>query len=167
MLPLFLTDGKNVSEPIAAMPGRARLSIDRAIRECENALSLGVRAFDLFQATDPSLKTPDAKEALNPENLTCRAVHAIKTALPEACLITDIALDPYSSLGHDGLISDDGVVLNDETVEGLECEDLRAFSIQYHAEASPGPLDSRGLFKQFLDRIREPHRWAEIEPEVR
>ncbi|UCG33311.1 MAG: porphobilinogen synthase [Phycisphaerales bacterium] len=119
VLPLFLIDGKNVSEPIAAMPGRARLSIDRAVRECENALSLGVHAFDVFQATDPALKTPDAKEALNPENLTCRAVRAIKAALPEACLITDIALDPYSSLGHDGLISDDGVVLNDETVDVL------------------------------------------------
>jgi porphobilinogen synthase len=119
VLPLFLVDGNDVSEPIAAMPGRARLSIDRAIRECENALALGIHAFDLFQATDPALKTADAKEALNPENLTCRAVRGIKAALPEACLITDIALDPYSSLGHDGLISDGGVVLNDKTVEVL------------------------------------------------
>jgi porphobilinogen synthase len=119
VLPLFLVDGEGVSEPIDAMPGRARLSIDRAIGECEQALSLGVRAFDVFQATDPALKTPEGKEALNPENLTCRAVRAIKAALPEACLITDIALDPYSSLGHDGLISESGVVLNDETVEIL------------------------------------------------
>ncbi len=119
VLPLFLIDGKNRSEPIDAMPGRSRLSIDKAIEECRTAIELGVRAFDLFQATVPSLKTPEGKEALNPENLTCRAVRAIKAALPEACLITDIALDPYSSLGHDGLISPDGVVLNDETVEIL------------------------------------------------
>jgi porphobilinogen synthase len=118
VLPLFLIDGENVSQPINAMPGRARLSIDRAIAECKVAMSLGVGAFDVFPATDPSLKTPDAREALNPENLTCRAVRAIKAALPEACLITDIALDPYSSLGHDGLI-DNGVVLNDETVDVL------------------------------------------------
>ena len=116
VLPLFLVDGKNIAEPIGAMPGCARLSIGRAIRECERAMSLGVHAFDVFQATDPALKTPNGKEALNPENLTCRAVRTIKAALPEACLITDIALDPYSSLGHDGLISDDGVILNDETV---------------------------------------------------
>jgi porphobilinogen synthase len=116
VLPLFLVEGENIAEPIGAMPGRARLSIDRAIGECERAMSLGVFAFDVFQATDPSLKTPEGAEAINPENLTCRAVRAIKAALPEACLITDIALDPYSSLGHDGLISADGVVLNDETV---------------------------------------------------
>jgi porphobilinogen synthase len=118
VLPLFLIEGENISEPIAAMPGRARASIDRAIAECREAMSLGVGAFDLFQATDPSLKTPDAREALNPVNLTCRAVHAIKAALPEACVMTDIALDPYSSLGHDGLVGD-GVILNDETVEIL------------------------------------------------
>lgn len=119
VLPLFLVEGEDVAEPIGAMPGRERLSIDRAIRECEQALSLGVCAFDLFQATDSALKTPEGTEALNPENLTCRAVRAIKSAVPEACLITDIALDPYSSLGHDGLVSDAGVVLNDETVEIL------------------------------------------------
>ena len=129
VLPLFLIDGENISEPIGAMPGRARLSIDRAIGECEQAISLGVRAFDVFQATDASLKTPQGKEALNPENLTCRAVRAIKDAIPEACLITDIALDPYSSLGHDGLISSSGVVLNDETV------DILAEMAVLHAEA--------------------------------
>jgi len=119
VLPLFLVDGQNVTQPIDAMPGRARLSIDNAIAECEQAMSLGVNAFDVFPATNPKLKTPDAKEALNPENLTCRAVRAIKAALPEAYLITDVALDPYSSLGHDGLVSDTGVILNDETVEIL------------------------------------------------
>jgi carbamoyl-phosphate synthase small subunit len=74
------------------------------------------------------------------------------------------AVDPQSVEGSGAVVS--RINLNDETVEGLECEGLRAFSIQYHAEASPGPLDSRGIFKQFVDRIREPHRWVEIEPEI-
>ncbi len=118
VLPQFVLDGKDRCEPIDAMPGRNRMSIDRTINECEQAMSLGVRSFALFAAIDPSLKTPDAREALNSENLTCRAVRAIKDAFPECCLITDIALDPYSSLGHDGLV-EGGVVLNDETVDIL------------------------------------------------
>ncbi|MFQ5590496.1 MAG: porphobilinogen synthase [Phycisphaerae bacterium] len=119
VLPQFLVNGENKSEPISAMPGRARLSIDRAIEECAEAMARGVRAFALFPAVDPSKKTPEAREAVNPENLNCRAVRAIKRELPGACVITDVALDPYSSLGHDGLVSRDGVVLNDETVEVL------------------------------------------------
>ncbi len=129
VLPLFLIDGENRSEPIDAMPGQARLSIDKAVEQCRRAIELGVCAFDVFQATDPSLKTPEGKEALNPENLTCRAVRAIKKAVPEACCITDIALDPYSSMGHDGLVSKSGVILNDETV------DILAKMAVLHAEA--------------------------------
>ena len=119
ILPQFIIDGNNRSESIEAMPDRSRLSIDRTIAECQQAMNLGVRAFALFPAIDPSLKTPTADEALNPDNLLCRAVHAIKESCPETCVITDIALDPYSNLGHDGLINDKGVVLNDETVEML------------------------------------------------
>jgi porphobilinogen synthase len=119
ILPQFLVGGENRSEPIDAMPGRARLSIDRTIAECNEAMSLGVNAFVIFPAVDPAKKAPDAREALNPENLNCQAVRAIKRELPESCVITDIALDPYSSLGHDGLLSEAGVVLNDETVEVL------------------------------------------------
>ncbi|MFH1418213.1 MAG: porphobilinogen synthase [Planctomycetota bacterium] len=148
VLPLFLVDGKNIAEPISAMPGRARLSIDRAIGECERAISLGVRAFDVFQATDSSLKTPEGIEALNPENLTCRAVRAIKAALPEACLITDIALDPYSSLGHDGLISPDGVVLNDETV------DILAKMGVLHAEAGADIVSPSDMMDGRVGAIR-------------
>ncbi len=118
VLPQFVIDGKDTVEPIDAMPGRSRLSIDRTISECHQAIELGVRAFALFPAIDPKLKTPDAKESTNPDNLLCRAVRAIKEQCPEACIITDIALDPYSNLGHDGLVKD-GVVLNDETVEVL------------------------------------------------
>ncbi len=128
VLPVFLIDGENKSEPVDSMPGRCRLSVDLAVKECEQAMELGVRAFDVFPATDASLKTADGKEALNPENLTCRAVRAIKKALPEACCITDIALDPYSSMGHDGLV-ENGVIVNDETV------DILAQMAVLHAEA--------------------------------
>ncbi len=119
VLPQFVIGGSDVSESIDAMPGRCRLSIDRTIGECERAMELGVRAFAIFPAIDPALKKPDAREALNPENLDCATVRAIKKALPEACVVTDIALDPFSSLGHDGLVSDKGVILNDETCEVL------------------------------------------------
>ncbi len=118
VLPLFIIDGKNRSEPIGAMPGHARLSIDLAIAKCREAISLGVGAFALFPAVDPSLKTPRAGEAVNPDNLLCRTVRAMKEAVPSAYLVTDIALDPYSSMGHDGLVRG-GVVLNDETVDVL------------------------------------------------
>jgi len=118
ILPQFVIDGDGRSEPIDAMPGRSRRSIDGTIEECRQAIGLGVRSFALFPAIDLSLKTPDAKESLSPKNLLCRAVRSIKQSCPEACVITDIALDPYSSLGHDGLVGD-GVILNDETVEVL------------------------------------------------
>jgi porphobilinogen synthase len=138
VLPLFIIDGQQRSEPIGAMPGHARLSIDRATEKCREALGLGVGAFALFPAIDPALKTADAAEALNPDNLLCRAVRALKEAVPPAYLVTDIALDPYSSLGHDGLVSDEGRVLNDETV------DLLAQMAVLHARAGAdmlGPSD--------------------------
>jgi porphobilinogen synthase len=117
--PLFIVDGTDVAEPIDAMPGHARLSIDRLIAKCQEAMGLGVGAFALFPAVQPTLKTRDAREALNAGNLLCRAVRDLKKALPEAYVATDIALDPYSSVGHDGLVSSSGVVLNDETVDVL------------------------------------------------
>ena len=119
VLPVFVIEGTNRCEAIDAMPGRARMSIDRTLDECREAVSLGVRSFAIFPAIDSELKTEDAREGLNPENLVCRTVRAFKEKLPDACVITDIALDPYSSQGHDGLISPDGVVLNDETVDVL------------------------------------------------
>ncbi len=119
VLPQFVIEGESRTEPIAAMPGRARLSVDRTIDECREAISLGVRSFALFPLVDASLKTNDGTEAVNPDNLLCRAVRRIKEAGPSACVITDVALDPYSSVGHDGIVSDNGVVQNDETVEIL------------------------------------------------
>lgn len=118
VLPQFIIEGDNHSEPIAAMPGRSCLSMDSTIEECQEAISLGVKAFVLFPKVDASRKTNDAHEAVNKDNLCCRAVRMIKESCKDACVITDVALDPYSNTGHDGIVRD-GVVVNDETVEIL------------------------------------------------
>ena len=118
--PLFVLDGENRREAVASMPGVERLSVDLAVQAVSEARDLGIPAVALFPYTDASLKTPDAKEALNPDNLVCRAVRAIKDAVPDIGVITDVALDPYNSDGHDGLVRD-GCILNDETVAVL-CE---------------------------------------------
>src|SRR5512142_100855 len=95
ILPVFVMDGERRREPIGAMPGHARLSVDLLIDHCRGAMALGVRTFALFPAVPPKLKTPGAEEALNPDNLLCTAVRNMKDAIPAACLVTDIALDPY------------------------------------------------------------------------
>jgi porphobilinogen synthase len=116
--PVFVRDGVNTSEPIASMPGVNRLSVDLVVRAAEQAATLGIPAICLFPYTNPALKTPDCAEAWNPENLTNRAIRAIKAEVPQIAVMTDVALDPYNSNGHDGLVRD-GVILNDETVECL------------------------------------------------
>jgi porphobilinogen synthase len=121
ILPMFICEGTGRREAIEAMPGCDRLSVDLAIERCNEAMELGVSSFAVFPVVDALLKTPSAQEAVNPDNLNGRMVRAMRAALPNATLITDIALDPYSSLGHDGLVSDAGEILNDETVAML-CE---------------------------------------------
>ena len=116
--PIFLIEGKELSRPVTAMPGVARLSIDLAVRAAEEAVTLGIPVIALFPSTEPGLKTADGREALNPQNLVCRAVRAIKRAVPEIGVLCDVALDPYTSHGHDGLLMD-GRIANDETVEIL------------------------------------------------
>ena len=116
--PVFVREGVGVSEPIASMPGVNRLSVDLVVKAAEEAAALGIPAICLFPYTDPSLKTEDCAEAWNPDNLTNRAIRAIKSAVPEIAVMTDVALDPYNALGHDGLVRD-GVILNDETLEAL------------------------------------------------
>jgi porphobilinogen synthase len=111
--PLFVAD--HASTPIPSMPGVDRLSIDEAVRAAERAAKLRIPCLALFPYTDPSLRDHDGTEALNPENLVCRAVRAIKKAVPEIGILCDVALDPYTSHGHDGLLRD-GVIANDETV---------------------------------------------------
>ena len=116
--PLFVIDGEKRREPVASMPGVDRLSVDLAVGAAEEAAKLGIPVIALFPYTDVSLKTADGREATNPDNLICRAVRAIKRAVPEIGVLCDVALDPYTTHGHDGVIVGDDVA-NDETVEVL------------------------------------------------
>jgi len=116
--PIFLIEGTRARTPVAAMPGVERLTIDFAIEAAEEAAGLSLPAIALFPNTDPSLRDETASEAVNPGNLVCRAVRAIKEAVPEIGIICDVALDPYTSHGHDGLLVGDEVD-NDRTVEVL------------------------------------------------
>jgi len=117
--PIFVREGSGQREPVASMPGVSRLSIDLLAEAVGEAVELGIPAVAIFPATDPALKTDDAREALNPDNLACRAVRAIKETFGDQIgVICDVALDPYSSHGQDGLVRD-GYVVNDETVEVL------------------------------------------------
>lgn len=116
--PVFVTEGKNIKEPIGSMPDIYRYSIDLLIEQLKIAYDLGIRAIALFPVVPADKKNEQASEALSPENLMCRATQAIKSALPNMGVITDVALDPYTSHGHDGVVKD-GKVLNDETVEIL------------------------------------------------
>jgi porphobilinogen synthase len=116
--PLFLTEGAGSRIPVASMPGIERLSIDQAVREAECAAKLEIPCLALFPHTDPALRDAAGSEALNPDNLVCRAIRAIKKEVPEVGLLCDVALDPFTSHGHDGLLRD-GVIVNDETVAVL------------------------------------------------
>jgi porphobilinogen synthase len=116
--PVFVRDGTGVTEPVTSMPGVNRLSIDRVVEAAKEAADLGIPAICLFPYTDPALKTEACEEAWNPGNLANRAIRAIKSAVPDIAVMTDVALDPYNANGHDGLVRD-GIILNDETIEAL------------------------------------------------
>ena len=113
--PLFLVPGENIKAPIHSLPGTDRLSLDHLLQEVESCLSLGVQSFMIFPAVPENLKDKTATYSYHPDNFYLKAAEAIKTQFPECCLISDVAMDPYSSDGHDGLV-EDGVILNDETL---------------------------------------------------
>jgi porphobilinogen synthase len=117
--PVFVLEGKNQTETVASMPGVERMSVDLLVKEAEELARLGVPAMALFPVTPAEVKTLDGKEAWNPDGLAQRAVRAIKAAVPEMGVITDGALDPFTTHGQDGIIDDNGYVLNDDTVEAL------------------------------------------------
>jgi porphobilinogen synthase len=118
--PLFVTDGKQVEEPIASLPGVSRWSVDRIVERAGEAIALGIPCLALFPNTQSDKRSDDGEEAFNPDNLMCRAIRAIKDAHGDAIgILTDVALDPYTAHGQDGLINDAGYVLNDETVAVL------------------------------------------------
>ena len=116
--PIFLVDGREVRQPIASMPGVDRLSVDLAVEAAQEAASLGIPAVALFPYTNAKLRTDDGREALNPENLVCTATRAIRAAKLDIGVLLDVALDPYTSHGHDGLMRD-GEIVNDATLEVL------------------------------------------------
>ncbi|HZH54539.1 MAG TPA: porphobilinogen synthase [Sphingobacteriaceae bacterium] len=118
IFPLFIVDGENHKTEVASMPGIYRYSIDNLLREIESCMNLGLRAFDLFPNIDDSLKDSLASESHREGSLYLRAIEAVKSRFPEACVITDVAMDPYSSDGHDGIVQN-GEILNDETLEVL------------------------------------------------
>ena len=135
--PVFICEGDNVETPVPSMPGVMRRSIDKLVEAARHAANLGLPAICLFPYTDPALKTADCAEAWNPQNLSNRATRALKAAVPEMAVMTDVALDPYNVNGHDGFVVD-GVIINDPTVEALVKQALS------HAEAGAdivGPSD--------------------------
>lgn len=113
--PLFIIDGKNKKVEVKSMPGIYRFTPDLLIKEIKECMELGIQTFALFPALDDSLKDKIASESINPDGLYLRAIKEVKQAVPEACIMTDVAMDPYSSDGHDGLV-EDGEILNDETL---------------------------------------------------
>lgn len=116
--PVFVMDGEDGETPIASMPGVSRLTTDRVVKAAREAADLGIPAICLFPYTDPALKTVECEEAWNPDNLSNRTIRAVKEAVPEIAVMTDVALDPYNANGHDGIVRD-GEIVNDETVEAL------------------------------------------------
>ena len=119
ILPVFVLDGQGQAQDVASMPGVQRLSVDRLLPVAEACVQLGVPVMALFPVIDPSLKTPDGREATNPDGLVPRAVRELKARFPSLALLTDVALDPFTSHGQDGLLDDTGYILNDATVDML------------------------------------------------
>ena len=147
--PLFVTEGRG--GPIASMPGVERLALDDVVRAAEQAAKLTIPCIALFPYTDPGLRDEDGSEALNPKNLVCRALRALKKEVPEVGVLCDVALDPYTSHGHDGLIRD-GVILNDETVAVLVRQALVQAEAGCDIIAPSDMMDGRvGAIRQGLD----------------
>lgn len=117
--PVFVMPGERHREPVASLPGVERVTVDELVRDAEAAAKLGIPALALFPVMPADAKSPDGREATNPDNLACRALRALKKEVPEIGLFIDVALDPYTSHGHDGVLGPDGYVLNDETVRIL------------------------------------------------
>ena len=147
--PMFVLEGENQREAVPSMPGVERVSLDLLVKEAKELADLGVPAIALFPVTPLEVKTEDAREAYNPEGLAQRAVRAIKQAVPEMGVITDVALDPFTTHGQDGLIDESGYVLNDETVEVLIKQAIS------HAEAGADVVAPSDMMDGRVGAIRE------------
>lgn len=151
--PLFVTHGRAVEEPIAALPGVSRWSVDGIAARAKEAMALGIPCLALFPHTQPDRRSPDGGEALNPDNLMCRAIRAIRDGCGEGIgVLTDVALDPYTSHGQDGLIDDKGYVLNDATVEVLVGQALNQAAAGADIIAPSDMMDGRiGVIRAALE----------------
>jgi porphobilinogen synthase len=147
--PMFVIEGQSRRQAVDSMPGIERVSIDELVREAETLVKLGIPALALFPVTDPQAKSNDGKEAWNPEGLAQRAVRAVKKAVPELGVITDVALDPYTTHGQDGITDASGYVVNDITVEALVKQSLS------HAEAGADVVAPSDMMDGRIGAIRE------------
>ncbi|PZO71839.1 MAG: porphobilinogen synthase [Pelagerythrobacter marensis] len=142
--PLFVTGGTGVHEPVASLPGVSRWSVDLVARRAKEAAALGIPAIALFPYTDPARRSDDGAEALNPDNLVCRAIRAVRDACGDAIgIITDVALDPYTSHGQDGLVDNGGYVVNDDTVAVLVDQALNQVAAGADMVAPSDMMDGR------------------------
>jgi porphobilinogen synthase len=155
--PTFVIDGRGQQQDIPSMPGVQRLSIDLLLRQAERAAKLGVPAIAVFPVLESSEKTLDGEQAWNPENLICRAVQALKTEIPEVGVICDVALDPFTSHGQDGIVRD-GIILNDETLEALQKQAVTQAQAGCDIIAPSDMMDGRiGAIRGSLDQADLPN----------
>ena len=156
--PLFICEGSGCEEAIGALPGVSRWSVDRIAAKAREARDLGIPCIALFPNTPPALRSEDGCEALNPDNLMCRAIRAIKDAVPELGVLTDVALDPYTAHGHDGLTDDHGWVMNDETTAVLVDQALVQAAAGSDIVAPSDMMDGRvGAIRAALEREQFSH----------
>jgi len=156
--PVFILDGKNRREAVPSMPGVERVSVDLLLPIAEDCVKLGIPVLALFPVIDPSLKTPDGIEATNPEGLVPRAVRELKARFPELGILTDVALDPYTSHGHDGVLDANGYVLNDETTPLLVKQALAQAAAGVDIVAPSDMMDGRiGAIRAALEHEHHIH----------
>ena len=156
--PVFILDGKNRREAVPSMPGVERVSVDLLLPIAEDCVSLGIPVLALFPVIDPSLKTPDGIEAINPQGLVPRAVRELKQRFPELGILTDVALDPYTSHGQDGVLDDNGYVLNDETTPLLVKQALAQAAAGVDIVAPSDMMDGRiGAIRTALESSAHIH----------
>ncbi len=157
--PLFITSGTGVEEPIDSLPGVSRWSVDNIILQAKEAIALGITCLALFPNTQADKRTHDGAESANPDNLMCQAIRAIKSACGDDIgILTDVALDPYTRNGQDGLVDDDGYVLNDETVAALVDQALNQAQAGADIIAPSDMMDGRiGTIRKALEMNGYPN----------
>ena len=156
--PLFVCDGRGEEQAIASLPGVSRWSVDLLVERAREARDLGIACLAFFPNTPSALRSDDGAEAHNPDNLMCQAIRAVKDAVPEIGVLTDVALDPYTSHGHDGLVDDTGYVLNDATADALVRQALVQAEAGADIVAPSDMMDGRiGLIRDALEAGGHPN----------